>query len=134
MVDQISPEHRSWNMSRIRSTNTRPEIAARSLLHRLGYRFSLHRRDLPGKPDIVLPKHKLVIFIHGCYWHRHPKCKMAYSPKTRVEFWENKFLENIARDKRNQKALKKLGWDVGIIWECETKDLDALKKIIVSFL
>ena len=132
MVDRISPEHRSWNMSRIRAIDTNPEIAARSLLHRMGYRFSLHRKDLPGKPDIVLPKHKTVIFVHGCYWHRHPRCQLAYSPKSRVEFWKTKFKSNVARDKRNQKDLKRLGWEVAVIWECDTKSEETLEKRIIE--
>ena len=130
MVDRISPEHRSWNMSRIRGADTRPEIAVRSLLHRMGYRFSLHRKDLPGKPDIVLPKHETVIFVHGCYWHRHPRCRFAYTPKSRIDFWQKKFDDNVARDKRNQRDLKKLGWHVATVWECETKSGEELERKI----
>jgi len=132
MVDRISPEHRSWNMSRIRGADTRPEIAVRSLLHRMGYRFSLHRKDLPGKPDIVLPKHKTVIFVHGCYWHRHPRCQFAYTPKSRIDFWQKKFDDNVARDKRNLRDLKKLGWHVATVWECETKSKGKLEEKIRS--
>lgn len=128
MADRISPEHRSWNMSRIRNRDTRPEMIVRSLLHRMGYRFRLHKKDLPGKPDIVLPKYKTVIFVHGCFWHRHKGCKYAYTPKSRTEFWNTKFEKNIARDKQVRKELKKLGWKVIVVWECEVKDTEKLYK------
>ena len=118
-MDKITPEHRSWNMGRIRSRNTSVELTVRSLLHRLGYRFRLHRKDLPGKPDIILPKHKTVIFVHGCFWHHHNECKYAYTPKTRVIFWENKFRENKKRDSKNKNELEAIGWNVIVIWECE---------------
>jgi len=117
-MDRITKDHRSWNMSRIKDRNTKPEIIVRKALHRLGYRFRLHRKDLPGRPDIVLPKYKTVIFVHGCYWHRHKGCKYAYIPKSRVKFWERKFEENIERDKRNKRTLKRMGWRVIVIWEC----------------
>ena len=109
-------------MSRIKSADTKPEILVRSLLHRMGYRFRLHRKDLPGRPDIVLPKFKTVVFVHGCYWHRHKNCKYAYTPKSRVEFWTKKFKDNVARDKRNARDLRDQGWVVIIIWECEVKN------------
>ena len=111
-------------MAAIKSKNTKPEIAVRKLLHSLGYRFRLHRKDLPGSPDIVLPKYKTVIFVHGCFWHRHKGCKYKTTPKTRKEFWENKFNENIKRDKNNFKELKKLNWKVLVIWECQLKNLE----------
>tara|TARA_R110002049_G_scaffold251918_1_gene426347 strand:+ start:1955 stop:2386 length:432 start_codon:yes stop_codon:yes gene_type:complete len=130
MADRISPEHRSWNMSRIKNRDTKPELIVRSLLHRMGYRFRLHRKDLPGKPDIVLPKYKTVIFVHGCFWHRHKGCKYAYTPKSRIEFWEKKFATNLKRDLENQKLLKNCGWKVRVIWECETRNLIELKKHI----
>jgi len=120
-MDIISKERRSWNMSRIRSRDTNPEKIVRSLLHRMGYRFRLHVKNLPGKPDIVLPKYKTIIFVHGCFWHRHPKCKYAYTPKSRIEFWEKKFSDNIARFKIVKKELKYLHWNVFVIWECEIK-------------
>lgn len=128
MTDKISEARRSWNMSRIRGKDTKPEIAVRSMLHRLGYRFRLHRNDLPGRPDIVLPSKKTVILVHGCYWHRHPGCRYAYSPKSRVDFWENKFAENIARDHRNMDELKSIGWRALVVWECELREPDELKK------
>lgn len=133
-MDSLSPEHRSWNMSRIRSTNTKPELRVRSLLHRMGFRFRLHRNDLPGKPDIILPRLKTVIFVHGCYWHRHPGCKFAYEPKTRVEFWTAKFADNVERDKRNRDALDALGWRVIVIWECEISDLISLERTLERML
>ena len=117
-------EQRSRNMSAIKSKNTKPEIAVRKLLHSMGYRFRLHRKDLPGSPDIVLPKYKTVIFVHGCFWHRHENCKYASTPKTRQEFWEAKFRENINRDKLNQENLSSKGWKIIVVWECEIKDKD----------
>jgi DNA mismatch endonuclease (patch repair protein) len=121
MVDRLSKEARSWLMSRIRSKNTKPEIIVRSLLHRLGFRFRIHGRNLPGKPDIVLPKYLCAIFVHGCFWHKHVGCKYAYTPESRKEYWKPKIENNIKRDERNRSALEKAGWKVIIIWECETK-------------
>ena len=126
MTDHLTVRERSWNMSRIRGKDTKPEIAVRSLLHHLGYRFRLHRRDLPGNPDIVLPKYKTVVFVHGCLWHRHKNCKYAYNPKSRIEFWQKKLRENVDRDKKNQKALSKKGWKIVVVWECELRDMDKL--------
>ena len=117
-------EQRSRNMSAIKSKNTKPEIKVRKVLHSMGYRFRLHRKDLPGSPDIVLPKYKTVIFVHGCFWHRHENCKYASTPKTRQEFWEAKFRENINRDKLNQENLSSKGWKIIVVWECEIKDKD----------
>lgn len=125
-MDKLTPERRSRNMSRIRSRDTKPEKLVRSLLHRMGCRFRLHRKDLPGKPDIVLPKHHTVIFVHGCYWHRHPDCRFAYRPKSNIQFWENKFQENTARDARQIQQLTTLGWRALIVWECETRNLEVL--------
>ena len=127
-------EQRSRNMSAIKSKNTKPEITVRKLLHSMGYRFRLHKKDLPGSPDIVLPKYKTVIFVHGCFWHRHQNCKYASNPKTRREFWEKKFKENIERDKKTQEKLKNLGWKTKIVWECEIKKQDKLIKKIEDFL
>ena len=117
-------EQRSRNMSAIKSKNTKPEIKVRKILHSMGYRFRLHSKDLPGSPDIVLPKYKTVIFVHGCFWHRHQNCKYASTPKTRQEFWNKKFNENINRDKINQENLSSKGWKIIIVWECEIKDKD----------
>ena len=123
VIHEVS-EQRSRNMSAIKSKNTKPEIKVRKVLHSMGYRFRLHRKDLPGSPDIVLPKYKTVIFVHGCFWHRHENCKYASTPKTRQEFWEAKFRENINRDKLNQENLSSNGWKIIIVWECEIKDKD----------
>jgi len=125
-MDIVTPEKRSRMMAGIRSRDTKPEIIVRSTLHRMGYRFRLHRRDLPGSPDIVLPKYRTAIFVHGCFWHRHRGCKYAYSPKSRVSFWEQKFRDNVERDRRVQRQLRRLGWRVIIVWECQTRHLDSL--------
>lgn len=133
MVDRLTPERRSWNMSRIRGWNTAPELIVRSVLHRLGYRFRLHHRGLPGKPDIVLAKYRLAIFVHGCFWHRHG-CLYTYTPKSRIRFWKTKFKENFDRDYRNQQALKELNWLVAVIWECEIKDTKTLENKLKSII
>lgn len=128
MTDSLSPEKRSWNMSRIRSKNTKPEKIVRSLLHGMGYRFRLHCKDLPGTPDIVLPKHKTVVFVNGCFWHRHPGCKYAYNPKSRIDFWKDKFKRNVKRDQKKTSDLNQAGWKVAVIWECETKSTEELMR------
>lgn len=133
-MDTISKEKRSWVMSRIRGRDTMPELAVRSLLHKMGYRFRLCRKDLPGKPDIVLPRHKIAIFVHGCYWHRHD-CKCgAREPKSNLDYWLPKFERTKRRDAENQAKLLKQGWKVLIIWECMTKDKDELREMLESFL
>lgn len=119
MADSISPEHRSWLMSRIRSEDTKPEWVLRSGLHRLGFRFRLRDKRIPGRPDLVLPKYRAVVFVHGCFWHRHRRCRAASVPKTNAAFWEEKFARNVARDRRNRSDLRKLGWRVLVVWECE---------------
>lgn len=124
MTDIWSKEKRSEVMSRIRGKDTKPELVVRSIIHRMGYRFTVNgprNRELPGKPDIVLPKHHTVVLVHGCFWHRHRGCKFAYAPKTRVEWWQQKFNANVARDKRVAVELRKAGWKVVTIWECELK-------------
>lgn len=121
MVDSLSAERRSWNMSRIRSRDTGPERALRSMLHRAGFRFRLHDRSLPGTPDIVMKKHRAAILVHGCYWHRHEGCRNATTPSTRTEFWEAKFGATVARDERNIEALADLGWTPIVVWECDLK-------------
>ncbi len=133
-MDRISKEHRSWNMSRIRSRDTIPEREVRSLLHRLGYRFRLHRRDLPGRPDIVLPKYRTVIFVHGCFWHRHPRCKYAYIPKSNRPFWEKKFKENLSRDRLVRRQLSRAGWRSVVVWECKLMDVGRLATQLVRRL
>ena len=127
-------EQRSRNMSAIKSKNTKPEIAVRKLLHSMGYRFRLHRKDLPGSPDIVLPKYKTVIFVHGCFWHRHENCKYASTPKTRKEFWKNKFKANLKRDTEVQEKIKNIGWQSVVIWECDTRNISFIKKRLRNYL
>lgn len=122
-MDCLTPEQRKRNMSAIKGRDTKPEVLVRKLLHRLGYRFRIQRKDLSGKPDIVLPKHKTAIFINGCFWHRHAGCKYASTPSTNSEFWEKKFAANVKRDARNYAALREQGWNVLIIWECEVKEI-----------
>ncbi|MCY2963376.1 MAG: DNA mismatch endonuclease Vsr [Planctomycetota bacterium] len=134
MTDRISVEHRSWNMSRIRGANTKPELAVRSLLHQLGFRFRVHRRDLPGTPDIVLPRFQTVILVHGCFWHRHQRCQFAYRPKSKVIFWEEKFQRTVERDREVRTALRKLGWKVLVVWECELRVPLMLSKRLVRIL
>ena len=121
MRDRLTKERRSWNMSRIRGKDTKPEKVVRSMLHRMGYRFRLHGKNLPGRPDVVLPKHKTVIFVHGCFWHRHRKCKNCTTPGRRRAWWLKKLEGNASRDNIHQRALRKLGWSCLIIWECETE-------------
>lgn len=126
MADRISPEKRSWNMSQIRAKNTKPEILVRSLLHRLGFRFRLHVRSLPGCPDIVLKRWRTIILVHGCFWHRHSGCKQAYTPKTRKKFWLTKFQGNIDRDRKTEQLLRNAGWKLITVWECEANDSERL--------
>ncbi len=121
MADTLTSERRSWNMSRIRGRDTAPEMLLRSLLHRAGFRFRLHAKQLPGRPDVVLPRYRTAIFVHGCFWHRHPGCRNATSPTTRREFWQEKFEGNVSRDARNRAALEAAGWTVLTVWECELK-------------
>lgn len=122
MADRLTPQRRSWNMSRIRGKNTKPEVAVRALLHQMGFRFRLHVRRLPGCPDIVLARWKSAIFVHGCFWHRHPKCRFAYTPKSRKKFWLSKLESNASRDKTVEAELKRRGWNTLVVWECEIRD------------
>lgn len=124
-MDRLSPERRSWLMSRVRGVNTKPEVAVRSILHRMGYRFRLHRRDLPGTPDIVLPRYSAAIFVHGCFWHGHV-CKRTKMPKSRKDYWIEKIETNQRRDRRARRRLRALGWNVIVVWECELKQPDRL--------
>ncbi len=126
-MDRLTRERRSWNMAQIRGKDTSPERMVRSLLHKMGYRFRLHYRTLPGNPDIVLPKYKTAVFVHGCFWHRHKGCKQAYTPKTRAAFWNDKFQKNVARDKKNLRSLRELGWRVVVVWECELRNPDTVR-------
>lgn len=134
-MDVHSPAQRSYNMSRIRGKNTRPEEIIRKLLWSHGYRYRLHRKDLPGKPDIVFPGRKLVLFIHGCFWHRHD-CRYFKWPKTNADFWKQKIEENVQRDSKNYDLLAKSGWGYLAIWECETKvkSFDELWNKLEEFL
>ena len=122
MSDKLTPERRSWNMSRIKGKDTKIEIEVRKYLFSRGYRFRKNDRRYPGKPDIVLPKYHVAIFIHGCFWHRHEGCKNATVPKTRTEFWLEKFDKNVKNDQLKQERLQELGWRVLVIWECELKN------------
>lgn len=133
-MDTLAPEQRSHLMSRIRGKDTGPELKVRQLAYALGFRFRLHRRDLPGSPDLVFASRRKVIFVHGCYWHRHSGCRYAYLPKSNVEFWQSKLAANVARDEIVTKALKELGWQVLVVWECETRDAEALRSRLADFL
>lgn len=121
MADVHSPRQRSFNMSCIRGKDTKPEKLLRSLLHRAGFRFRKNVSRLPGKPDIVLPRHRAVVLVHGCYWHRHPGCRFATTPASNRDFWTEKFAGTVERDRRAEAALQALGWRVFTIWECELK-------------
>lgn len=130
MVDRLTPERRSWLMSRVGGKDTLPELRVRKAAHALGLRFRLHRRDLPGTPDLVFPKRRLVVFVHGCYWHRHPGCPKSSNPGTRSEYWAEKFRSNVKRDQRATEELRLEGWRVAVIWECETRDSGVLSEVI----
>lgn len=122
MIDIVDSKRRSQLMARICGRDIAPELAVRRIAHRIGLRFRLHRTDLPGRPDLVFPKHRLVVFVHGCFWNRHEGCQYASTPKSRVAFWMEKFEANVARDARQEAALRALGWQVLTIWQCETRD------------
>lgn len=129
-MDSLTKEKRSWNMSRIRSNDTTPELVVRSFLFRNGFRFRLHVRNLPGHPDIVLPKYRTVVEVRGCFWHRHPGCRQATTPSTNAEFWQEKFKRNVERDKRNEIQLNELGWRVIVVWECFVKQKTFLQALL----
>ncbi len=128
MADIVDPRTRSRMMSGIRGKNTRPEIAVRKYLHSRGLRYRLHDKRLPGKPDLVLRKYRSVVFVHGCFWHQHRRCKYAYMPKSNRAFWRKKLASNVERDKENRQQLRRLGWRVLVVWECRLHDPD-LKKL-----
>ena len=128
MADRLTHARRSWLMSRVKSEDTAPEIRVRKAAHALGLRFRLHRRDLPGKPDVVFPKHSLALFVHGCFWHRHSGCPKASAPSSR--YWAEKFAANVARDERVASKLRRQGWKVKVIWECQTKDDERLVRTL----
>lgn len=133
-MDVISPERRSSNMSRIRSTDSLPELLVRSTAHRLGYRFRLHRKDLPGKPDLVFPGRRKILFVHGCFWHQHPGCREGRKPGSNSAYWSPKLDRNVERDRLAQRALREAGWDVLVVWECEAKDVEAVALLLAEFL
>lgn len=133
-MDKLTPERRSANMRQIRSQNTSPELSLRRILHRLGYRFRLHRKDLPGKPDLVFPARKKAIFVHGCFWHQHSGCREGRVPGSRPEYWGPKLLRNQQRDAAAQAALKQQGWHCLVVWECELKNRAAALKRVKRFL
>ena len=134
MTDIVNAAKRSEIMSRIKGRNTKPELIVRRIAHGLGFRFRLHRRDLPGSPDMVFPRYRTVVFVHGCFWHRHDGCPYAYRPKSRIQFWTKKFEENVSRDARNEMALRGLGWRVLVIWECETRNQTAVRARLLAHL
>jgi DNA mismatch endonuclease (patch repair protein) len=134
MVDMFTKAKRSEIMSRIGGKDTAPELRVRRMLHALGFRFRLHRDDLPGKPDIVLPRHRKILFIHGCFWHGHPGCPRSALPTTNRPFWEKKISGNRTRDRRVRGELRKLGWDVLVLWQCKLKDTQALADRLATFL
>lgn len=134
MADVLTPQQRSFNMSRIRDRDTRPEMVVRSIVHRLGYRYRLHKKELPGKPDIVLVRHRKIIDVHGCFFHMHKCSYGGVVPATNAKFWRTKRLANVERDKRNLAALRRSGWRVLIVWECETRNVDQLAGKIKRFM
>lgn len=136
MTDKLSPERRSANMGKIQSKDTSPEMIVRRLVYCLGYRYRLHRKDLPGKPDLVFSGRKKIIFVHGCFWHQHSitTCKIARIPKSRTDYWIPKLQHNVERDSEHQRVLEAGGWKILVIWECEVKNMDEMKKTISKFL
>lgn len=136
MADTLAPTERSERMARVRGKDTKPELVVRRLVHGMGYRYRLHRRSLPGIPDLVFPARRKVIFIHGCFWHRHPdsKCKLARLPKSRLDFWKPKLDGNRQRDEANEARLRELGWRVLVVWECQIGNKEHLREGIRAFL
>lgn len=134
MVDRLTPEERSANMGKIRAFNTKPEMQVRRMLHREGFRYLLHDRRLPGRPDLVFPRRSKVVFVHGCFWHKHSCDVGRRNPKTNAEFWAEKRHRNVVRDFEQAERLKELGWEVLVVWECELKDSDALLTRLKGFL
>jgi DNA mismatch endonuclease, patch repair protein len=128
-VDIVDKATRSRMMSGIRGANTKPELKVRRFLHAAGLRYRLHVKDLPGKPDIVLPRHRAAVFVHGCFWHQHPGCRFAYSPKSNAEFWQKKLSGNVQRDRVKEQLLREAGWRVFTVWECEAANPDRLAQL-----
>jgi len=133
-MDVYGKRKRSEIMARVKGKDTKPEILVRAIVHSLGYRFRLYRRDLPGNPDITFPKHRKVIFVHGCFWHGHKRCPRAARPTTNIAFWRKKLDSNIDRDRRNIGQLRKGGWRVLVVWQCQTRKLETLKRSLSKFL
>lgn len=134
LADTLSPQERSKRMSLIRGTGSAPEMKFRRLAHGMGFRYRLHVKELPGKPDLVFPSRRAVIFMHGCFWHRHKGCKLARLPKSKLNFWKPKLEENRKRDLRNQRRLRDLGWRVLVVWECQMVDTDRVSEVVRGFL
>jgi DNA mismatch endonuclease (patch repair protein) len=134
MVDVLTREQRSLNMSRIRGRDTRPEMIVRRLVHAAGYRYRLHRRDLPGRPDLVFSSRRKIIFVHGCFWHRHDCPAGRVRPATNAKFWNTKIAGNVTRDGKSEAVLAEQGWSVLVVWECETRDLGRLERTLQEFL
>jgi DNA mismatch endonuclease, patch repair protein len=134
MADHLSPSQRSRVMARIHGRNTQPELAIRSIVHRMGYRYRLHVRALPGCPDLVFPKYKAAMFVHGCFWHQHRNCPRARKPRSNIAFWSRKLSKNALRDRRHLKALQELGWKTLVIWQCEIKNFEKVAKTVRRFL
>src|SRR5262249_50784576 len=134
MTDVLTPEQRSFNMSRIRGRNTKPEMVVRSLVHRMGFRYRLHRKDLPGKPDLVFPRLRKIVLVHGCFWHMHNCPYGRVIPRTNSEFWDNKRRGNVERDRKILSALRNGKWKVKVVWECEIKNEDNLVRMLTTFL
>lgn len=133
-MDQLTPADRSAHMRRIRKHDTKPELVVRRLAHALGLRFRLYRRDLAGTPDLVFPRRRKVIWVHGCFWHQHEGCRLARQPKSRLDYWLPKLARNVERDRQARQQLQASGWQTLVIWECETKDSNLVRTRLVSFL
>lgn len=132
-MDHVGADKRSAMMAAVKSSGSKPEMALRRLLHGAGYRYALHRADLPGKPDLVFAPRRKIVFVHGCFWHRHG-CRYTTTPKTRTEFWEEKFAANVVRDRRVRRALRAMGWQCLVVWQCELKNIDKVRRRAEEFL
>lgn len=134
MVDTVTAQVRSRIMAQVKSKDTKPELAVRRLLHGLGYRYRLHKKNLPGKPDLVFPSRRKVVFVHGCFWHSHENCVEVRPPSSNKDYWRAKLRRNRERDRRNLALLEEIGWDSMVVWECELADLDAVARNLAMFL
>jgi DNA mismatch endonuclease (patch repair protein) len=133
-MDTVSKERRSEIMAAVKARDTAPEIQLRRMIHAMGYRYRLHGKDLPGRPDLIFPARRKIIFVHGCFWHHHANCSGGRMPKTRADFWSTKLQRNVSRDEEVESSLRKLGWDVLVVWECELRGLDLVRERVVRFL